>query len=92
MTREELGSIEDYMLGEYVDEHYLAEYREEVLAAFKKYRNACIRYGFEKGRERKVITNWLGVDMNKRESVVEQHLQTIEDVLKELDKEQDDKR
>ncbi len=88
MTREDLEKLQIELIAAYVDTSYATvTYRDEVIKAFNHYRNACIHYGFEKARE----TKDTGEYMNDLPIVVNKY-ESVEQVIQELDKEQDDKR
>ena len=88
MKREELEKQQIDLIVEYLDKHYFADYRDEVINAFNEFRNACVRYGFEKGRESAPYPE-------KQSEVYKWHedhsynYESAEEVIAELDKEQD---
>ncbi len=98
MTREELEKL----YYDFIDEYTNTYTCESGYVDLKKYRNACIRYGFEKGREL--------VDDGLKDAPIEMQIifkkiseqaakdileglkyESAEEVIKELDEEQDDK-
>lgn len=74
MTREELEKL----YYDFIDEYTNTYTCESGYVDLKHYRNACIRYGFEKGQELTIT--------------LKPQYKTAEQVIEELDKEQDDKR
>ena len=76
MTREELEKL----YYDFIDEYTNTYTCESAYVDLKMYRNACIRYGFEKARE------------NMGEPDFDDCYESPEQVIAELDKEQDDKR